>query len=91
MEKTKYRAMPLVPAVESSPRPLYVDPPPPPPQKEPSSPAPIELDDDDDDDGNQAIKLDKNGLQVMQDEGGKGGPARAIAEPAPPPAGPERK
>lgn len=85
----KYTQKPSIPAVEVSPRPLEVEIETAPARKEPNPPAPIELEDDDSDDGN-AIKVDQNGLQVMQNEGGNGASTKVVAEPALPAALPKQ-
>jgi hypothetical protein len=94
MEQPKYNSQkPSIPAVEASPRPLEAVIETSPPQKKPNPLAPIELEDDEnenEDDGN-AIKVDQNGLRVLEDEGGNGEATKVVAEPPLPAAPPTQK
>lgn len=95
MEQPKYNSQkPSIPAVEASPRPLEAVIETSPPQKQRNPLAPIELLEDEEseneDDGN-AIKVDQNGLRVLEDEGGNGEATKVVAEPPLPAALPEQK
>lgn len=92
MEQPKYSQKPSIPAVEASPLPVEVATETSPPQKQRNPLAPIELlEDDENEDDGDAIKVDQNGLRVLEDEGGNGEATKVVAEPVLPAALPEQK
>lgn len=86
-QRPKYYPKPPIPAVELSLRPVEVGMPTSPSPKAPNPRPPIDLDGD----GSDTVKGDENDLQVMEDEGGNGGPARYPVERASPASPVERK